>query len=241
MKKLIITFLFLFFTAATALAASVDVSYKDYSISGDWDSSIYFRTNTNPNIGGDEVALYYYLNNDTSTYKTSWEGLRNMKLDTGELFIGFCIDPWHLVSDGEAYLISSGTGYSVPSGTPSFATDGLEKAGYLISLWQTDNNPWQDAALQLAIWEALYGDNFEIYYSSSFSSYWEPGDILTYYNDYMSQLAAWDGTPVSGWSVMDFTNVTKQDMIVRAVPVPSALLFLWAGVLGISAVRRKKD
>ena len=149
--------------------------------------------------------------------------------DTGHQYTtyGFCVDL------NTAY----GNGDFVFTGLDTI-NNGSKLAWLFDTFGSSSNSKTQDAALQLAIWDVLYDG--PVYDSVVLNSNkYGTSDIYTQYESYMAGLNAANDYSTDGlYKIARIDG--KQDMIVRVVPEPATLLLFGLGLLGISAIGRKR-
>lgn len=225
MKKLLLILLFLIFYTSPGMATYVEVSYDNSYGAGDWsDGKIYDSL-----FNDGAVALYYSITNSAPDFNGSWGGVYNLDFyeqENGPLLYsshGFCVDPWSLAGDG-----------TVGFDDVSSMTNGLKAAWLMETYFSFDNTPWENGALQLVIWETLYENDFAV------NSNFQAGDILTHLAIYQAGLAAFNFTGYqTNYQIVDF-DADLQNMITNPVPEPATMLLFAIGLLGISAVGRKR-
>lgn len=149
-------------------------------------------------------------------------------------------------TQGGSYLFST-TGYCVDLKTGAGddvadfqgLTGNQKKAAWLMDYSLTSPNhadtPTDNVALQLAIWGVLYGDGFNVL--DGLNGNGSPGsdEIFALYSDYMNAVNSNEYTG-DGYQILNFNNT--QDMIVKTVPIPPAILLLGLGMVGITSVKR---
>lgn len=211
--------------------------------------------------GDDDVRVYY--NGDWSTGVDAGE-LR-VKLGNSNQFLpAFCVDfdtPLS-VSDEENTFYTFENSF-----LPSYKANGnyvewlMDYSLSSALRLRTFENNYAGAGLQLAIWEVLY--DFLPPSSSSLSPYNLSAtdgifryDVSTtdpktdvWYNHYIEHLKAkavsFSYTSSGNYKVVDLYNYggrdDRQDLLIAVVPEPTTLMLLSFGLLGLSAVGRRKN
>lgn len=228
MKRLLLILLFLIFYTGQSMATYVDVSYYNSYGDGDWNDTPDVDEN-NRFFSKGKVALYYSITGKPDTFNGSWGGVYNLDFyeqEKGLLLFssyGFCVDPWSLADDGTASF----------DGVSSM-TNGFKAAWLMETYFSTANDPWENGALQLAIWVTLYEDDFVL------NEDFQAGDIFEHLKTYQDGLDDFDFEGYqTKYRIVDFD--TFQNMITNPVPEPATMLLFGIGLLGISAIGRKRN
>ncbi len=142
---------------------------------------------------------------------------------------GYCVEPFNGVLQGEAELISVAPEY-------------LDAAWLMDKYLPNANSVEQRAGLQLAIWEALLdtGIDIEDEGSTVFDEYTEYMRLFSI-DQATDEYASFTGT---GYSIVHFINnsADNQDMIVKnPVPEPGTMMLFGIGLLGLTAMGRRKN
>jgi hypothetical protein len=151
----------------------------------------------------------------------SWAGQFNIRVDGGPDQLAFCVD-----LDGR---ISPGQSYAAPPNQP--VTGNYLKAAWLISQFASsvDSNI-EGAALQAAIWKAIYGTGFTLTDSRILLS-----DAYKTYLEALNNLQDGDLSGLGNFALLDLNG---SQMLITRVPEPSSLLLLGTGLLGLGIVTR---
>ena len=135
--------------------------------------------------------------------------------------MAFCVDLDGWISPGQVY-----TGPTIQPVTGNYL-----KAAWLKSQFasEVDTNI-KGAALQAAIWEAVYGDAFTLSDSIILSS--------DAYQKYLTALGNLDLDDLAGLENFALLDLNGSQMLITRVPEPSSLLLLGTGLLGFGIVTR---
>lgn len=224
-KLLLISILFLVCLTTNAFAMNVDLTRGNSNHS-------YIHVDANNDGIYENDAGYNDAYKLAGTFRLEFNN--NLITSTPSGAYGFCID------------ITTNSG----SGTASdifglITTESLRKSAWVMeNFWNIGNSGAQNAGIQLAIWDFIYGvgangfDRFEVLdiTASGHLSYDEYDKIITEYNDEY---------PANGFDAVNYRTVdfdTKQDMIIKIAPVPepATMALFGLGLLGISFVGRKR-
>lgn len=161
-------------------------------------------------------------------------------MNNGEWFSGFCVEPGSPIRTGD-WLSSSVSAGAFNNGA------GL-KAAWLLDTYfygQTTSG-FEQAALQLALWEVVKDDEYDLS-SGSFQVIGGNTAVQETTELYLADLENnYDTADTERLSTeyTVFVDDIKQDLIFKtgsAVPEPSTLLLLGSGMLGIVAIQRKRS
>jgi hypothetical protein len=141
--------------------------------------------------------------------------------------------------------IGAGTYHNVTFKPITTATDSNNflHAAWLMDKWSADasGNANKTAGLQLAIWDAFYGDTFTNTTTGSIGD----GSIGGYYHTYYQEAEDYD----TMWSSLGYhyayttyTGYDAQSLLVQMnpVPEPGTMLLLGMGIAGLGAAGRKR-
>jgi len=217
MKKLVLTSIFLLIFAGQACASWFNVQYND---NGNLfqDVTVLLNGNDIKTTAGEFVIDVY--DSQTSSYRT----------------FGYCVELDQGASNGFAELID----FRTYSDKNALEFNNYNKAAWLIDQNRTTAKTLvEKAGLQLAVWDAIYGDQLDI------NSAGNNPEIFNAYTSYFGQLTSWTNTPFNseGFKIAEIISngVSKQDLMVHSVPIPASLVLMSLGLAGISSARRKKN
>jgi hypothetical protein len=166
---------------------------------------------------------------------------------TMDTFLAWCFDVDTTLTRGtHSYMENSGLLNSTP---PYLAGAGeriqkLFDKSYDESLFvaNTADGNAASAGFQLAIWEVLYDDNFDIW-SGSFladrGSSTSPTAAEAAAVDFLKGVATYAGP--QKWTITTYDSATKQDLgVATAVPLPAAAWLLLGVTGGLFAAKRRR-
>ena len=139
-----------------------------------------------------------------------------------------------ITSIGEVYCVE--LGQSVGPGkyeySPVTPTGAYIKAAWLMNEFGAQANEANEAAgLQAAIWEAIYGDGFELKSTD---------DVIGFQTTYLAALKALPNDPTLPPGFVLLYNSESQDLLISRVPEPMTMLLLGLGLVGLAGLRRKE-
>lgn len=195
----------------------------------------------NANIGGNIVNDSYYAG------QIKWDWTAPIPDGFAGSIITYCVDIVHELDDPQQVTVST----TDDPGFTTTATDGAAKAAWLLnSLASSVTTGLQAAALQVAIWEALYDNDHNLSTGSftivttdaAYTGAAQALAIASQANAYLNQLfsaGAPNGQYYTSTAVwLDSTTVAGRGQDQITTPEPSSLMLLGLGGL---FVRRRKQ
>jgi hypothetical protein len=141
----------------------------------------------------------------------------------------YCADFYHTIANSQ-----SATPVSIPDKGTNFIL-----AAYLLDTWRSQaDTPKESAALQAAVWKAIYGNRFTLLAATD-------DQVEAYYAMYTGNMNVPGSFTGANYTFLDlyqvgqFGNVVRQGLIT-GVPEPLTLILLGAGLIGLAGLRRKE-
>lgn len=164
----------------------------------------------------------------------------------GSPVLTYCVDILHEVESTQQVAVDS------TDNMPTLAQDGGGKAAWLLDTFASSvTTGVQAAALQVAIWEAIYDNNHDVTSgvfsivtdSSAYTGAYEAQLIATQATSYLNQLFYGNGqyhTDTAVWLDALANGGIGQSQITTATPEPGSLMLIGLGLAAMAAFRRKR-
>jgi len=198
-----------------ASAATMDVTYGDLQT-----------------VRFDYVSPYTG-NTKTSGYAAEFHITLNDGVNWDDFFtIAYCVDIDNTIKEQS---------YDVTLNPVTLDSSNYLHAAWLMDTWSADasGDALKAAGLQLAIWDAIYGDNFTNTTTGTIGGYYD-----FYYSSALSLSsdAMWSSLGYNYTVTTYSTGINAQSLLVQLdpVPEPGTMLLLGMGIAGLSAAGRKR-
>lgn len=159
-------------------------------------------------------------NQQAGQFSITWNGTNTW---------AYCVDFYNTIA---------GNQLATPTPIPSMGAN-FVLAAYLLDTWRLQaDTPRESAALQAAVWKAIYGGRFTLLSTTA-------DDIEAFYATYTSNMVVPGGFTGASYTFLDLYqagqngNVVRQG-IITGVPEPMTMLLLGLGLVGLAGLRRKK-
>jgi hypothetical protein len=168
-----------------------------------------------------------------------WEWVGTPPAGFAQSFYAYCVDLAHFVQPNQTVTPVSSTGFTngVANGGSKAAWLFNQYAAGIHALGDTATAAINAAALQIAIWEAMYDTTRDL--SSGGFTVSAGSSVLYRANQYLTALYNSDMTSVA--TILNASGTYGgQDQIVRQVSEPSTLLLLGLAFFGFATLTRRQ-
>lgn len=166
-----------------------------------------------------------------------WEWVGVPPQDFGKVFYSYCVDLANNVRSPQSVTIEDSNGFT------NGVAFGGEKAAWLFSEYAAGIHDSRDAvgsaALQLAIWEAMYDTTNDLT-TGGFNAVGTNATITNRAGQYLTSLYSSTWNAVAIILNADLTTGRGQDQITQ-VSEPSTLLFLGLAFFGVATLARRRS
>jgi len=185
-------------------------------------------------VGGSIAANYH---GDVWAGELNWEWVGGTPAGFATSFYAYCVDLASFVQSTETVTRVSSTGFTngVANGGAKAAWLFNEYAAGIHSLANTATAAINAAALQIAIWEAMYDTSRDLT-TGGFTASSSNAAVTTQANVYLSNLYA--SQPWTAVATILSTNA-GQDQIIAQVSEPSTLLLMGLAFFGVAGLARR--
>lgn len=181
-----------------------------------------------------------YYNGAVNAGELNWLWVGTPPAGFAQSFYSYCVDLAHFVTPVQLVTPTSSAGFTngVSNGGAKVAWLFNQYAAGIHQLGNTATAAVNAAALQIAIWEAMYDGSSNLN-GGGFRATASNGAIVTKANEYLTALYLSDMTSVA--TILNASWLTGgQDQIVAQVSEPSTLLLLGLAFFGFATLTRRQ-